>query len=128
MEGNRTLKQEQVQSFLDHAGKVHDTKVLKGERTEVGQLFPKPVYEEPPTEQRMKMINNQKQIIKKNLTSLVKYDEAIGMQNHAGIFEAAPYLIFFKSSFLTFAQQCALLPHQIFHNNFSVTFCCSFFI
>lgn len=77
MEGNRTLKQEQVQSFLDHAGKVHDTKVLKGERTEVGQLFPKPVYEEPPTEQRMKMINSQKQIIKKNLTSLVKYDEAI---------------------------------------------------
>ena len=29
-EGNRTLKQEQVQSFLDHAAKVHDTKVLKG--------------------------------------------------------------------------------------------------
>ena len=29
-EGNKTLKQEQVQSFLDHAAKVHDTKVLKG--------------------------------------------------------------------------------------------------
>ena len=31
-EGNRTLKQEQVQSFLDHAAKVHDTKVLKGKK------------------------------------------------------------------------------------------------
>ena len=81
MEGNKTLKQEQVQSFLDHAGKVHDTKVLKGDQTMMGNLFPKPVYEESPTEQRMKMINNQKQIIKKNLTSLVKYDETVGMQH-----------------------------------------------
>ena len=112
MEGNRTLKQEQVQSFLDHAGKVHDTKVLKGnDGIRMGNLFPKPVYEESPTEQRMKMINSQKQIIKKNLTSLVKYDEAIGMQNHASIFEAAPYSIFFKSSFLTFAQQCCLIKY-----------------
>ena len=81
MEGNKTLKQEQVQSFLDHAGKVHDTKVLKREKTMEGQVFPKPVYEESPTEQRMKMINSQKQIIKKDLTSLVKYDETVGMQN-----------------------------------------------
>merc|ERR1712223_311499 len=67
MEGNKTLKQEQVQSFLDHAGKVHDTKVLKGnDGIRMGNLFPKPMYEESPTEQRMKMINDQKQIIKKN--------------------------------------------------------------
>ena len=32
-EGNKTLKQEQVQSFLDHAAKVHDTKVLKGKES-----------------------------------------------------------------------------------------------
>ena len=31
-EGNKTLKQEQVQSFLDHAAKIHDSKVLKGKK------------------------------------------------------------------------------------------------
>ena len=77
MEGNKTLKQEQVQQFLDHAAKIHDNKILNGEKTQRGELFPKPVYQEAPYDQREKIINEQKKIIRKNLTSLVKYDEAI---------------------------------------------------
>ena len=77
MEGNKTLKQEQVQQFLDHAAKIHDNKILNGEKNSRGELFPKPVYQEAPYDQREKIINEQKKIIRKNLTSLVKYDEAI---------------------------------------------------
>jgi len=52
-EKNSTVSQDQVQQFLDHAAKEHDERVLKGERS--GNLFPKPVYEEPPVEQRNKL-------------------------------------------------------------------------
>jgi len=72
-EGNKTLKQEQVQSFLDHAAKVHDTKVLKGEKSP--QLFPKPVYEEAPFDQREKVIQENKEAFQKNVTSMIKYEK-----------------------------------------------------
>lgn len=71
-EGNKTLKQEQVQSFLDHAAKVHDTKVLKGEKSP--ELFPKPVYEEAPFDQREKVILETRQKFQKNVTSMVKFE------------------------------------------------------
>ena len=77
MEGNKTLKQEQVQQFLDHAAKVHDTKLLNGDKVQSGELFPKPVYEESPLDQRNRIINHQRRILQQNLTSLVKYDESI---------------------------------------------------
>ena len=42
-----------LQQFLDHAAKTHDEKVLQGEKNP--HLFPRPVYEESPTEQRSRM-------------------------------------------------------------------------
>jgi len=53
-ETNVTVSQDQVQQFLDHAAKEHDDRVMAGERN--GNLFPRPVYEEPPQEQRSKLI------------------------------------------------------------------------
>ena len=65
MEGNKTLKQEQVQQFLDHAAKIHDNKILNGEKNSRGELFPKPVYQEAPYDQREKIINEQKKNLAK---------------------------------------------------------------
>ncbi len=71
-EGNRTLKQDQVQKFLDHAAKVHDTKVLNGEKS--NELFPKPVYEESPYDQREKVILEARRKFQENITSLIKME------------------------------------------------------
>ena len=53
-EKNVSVSQTQVRQFLDHAAKEHDDRLSKGEGT--GDLFPRPVYEEPPQEQRSRMI------------------------------------------------------------------------
>ena len=45
----------------------HDTKVAKGETGP--NLFPRPVYEEGPFEQRQKMFNTQKDEFDRNLLS-----------------------------------------------------------
>ena len=66
MEGNKTLSQDQVQQFLTHAAKTHDEKVMSGERGP--NLFPKPVYEEPPVEQREKMYLIQREKLIENIT------------------------------------------------------------
>ena len=71
-EGNKTLRQDQVQKFLDHAAKVHDSKVMKGEKST--DLFPKPVYEESPFDQREKIIKEAKDKFQENITSLVRFD------------------------------------------------------
>jgi len=71
-EGNGTVKQEQVQQFLDHAAKIHDAKVLKGERS--AELFPRPVYEEAPFDQREKVIRETRQKFHQNITSLIRLD------------------------------------------------------
>lgn len=71
-EGNKTLKQDQVQKFLDHAAKVHDEKVLKGVKSP--DLFPKPVYEESPFDQREKMVIENRRMFEKNHTAMVKLD------------------------------------------------------
>ena len=42
-----------MQTFLDHAAHLHDERVMKGERSP--ELFPKPVFEEPPMQQREKI-------------------------------------------------------------------------
>lgn len=42
-----------MQTFLDHAAQLHDDRVMKGERDI--NLFPKPVFEEPPMQQREKI-------------------------------------------------------------------------
>ena len=52
-EGNSTIGQEQVQTFLDHAAHLHDERVMKGERSP--ELFPRPLFEEPPMQQREKI-------------------------------------------------------------------------
>ena len=65
-EGNRTLNQDQVQTFLDHAAKTHDEKVMKGERGP--NLFPKPVYEIPPLEQREMLYEQTRKRLIENVT------------------------------------------------------------
>ena len=67
-ERNQSLRQDQVQQFLDHASKAHDVKVLNGERGP--ELFPKPVYEESPFDQRTKLVQETKQRFQKNITTL----------------------------------------------------------
>ena len=52
-ENNKTVSQDQVKQFLVHAAEEHDDRVMAGERN--SNLFPKPVYEEPPTHQRTKI-------------------------------------------------------------------------
>ena len=69
-ERNQSLRQDQVQQFLDHAAKMHDSKVLNGHRGP--ELFPKPVYEESPFDQRSKLIQETRQRFQKNITSLGK--------------------------------------------------------
>jgi len=65
-EGNKTVRQDQVQQFLDHAAKEHDTRVLRGETSR--HLFPKPVHEEPPLSQRQKVYESHAAEFAKNLT------------------------------------------------------------
>ena len=67
-ERNQSLRQDQVQQFLDHAAKMHDSKVLNGHRGP--ELFPKPVYEESPFDQRSKLIQETRQRFQENITSL----------------------------------------------------------
>ena len=55
-ERNKSVSQDQVQQFLDHAAKEHDERVMAGESS--GNLFPRPVYEEPPQEQRAKLVQS----------------------------------------------------------------------
>ena len=73
VEGNKTLKQEQVQQFLDHAAKIHDTKVLNGERSP--DLFPKPVYEESPYDQRERLNNEIRKQFEANRTTSVQLED-----------------------------------------------------
>ena len=65
-----SLRQDQVQQFLDHAAKAHDVRVLNGERGP--ELFPKPVYDESPFDQRTKMVQETKERFRENITSLGK--------------------------------------------------------
>ena len=39
------------------------------------QLFPKPVYEEAPFDQREKVIQENKEAFQKNVTSMIKYEK-----------------------------------------------------
>ena len=41
----------------------HDERVMKGEQN--GNLFPKPVYEEPPQEQRARMVQSRRKKVAK---------------------------------------------------------------
>eukprot|EP00095_Tigriopus_kingsejongensis_P007522 snap_masked-scaffold103_size370364-processed-gene-2.2 protein:Tk07522 transcript:snap_masked-scaffold103_size370364-processed-gene-2.2-mRNA-1 annotation:"hypothetical protein DAPPUDRAFT_22132" len=66
-EGNATLSQDQVQTFIDHAAQSHDERVLKGERGP--GLFPQPVYVEPPLVQRQKLQEDLHQRLIENVTS-----------------------------------------------------------
>ena len=58
-ERNRSVSQDQVQQFLDHAASEHDERVMGGDRS--GNLFPRPVYEEPPQEQRSKLVQSRRE-------------------------------------------------------------------
>ena len=42
-----------MQTFLDHAAHLHDERVMKGERGP--ELFPRPLFEESPMQQREKI-------------------------------------------------------------------------
>lgn len=66
-EGNQTVSQEQIQTFIDLAAKTHDERVLNGEKDP--NLFPKPVYEEPPFQQREKIHQSTHEKLMKNLSS-----------------------------------------------------------
>ena len=52
----------------------HDERVLKGERSP--NLFPKPVYEEPPFQQRETIFKNQRIDFHRNLTRLARAIES----------------------------------------------------
>ena len=45
-----------LEQFLDHAAKEHDERVMAGEKD--GNLFPPPVYETPPQEQRSQLVQS----------------------------------------------------------------------
>jgi len=79
-EGNETLRQDQVHTFLDHAAKQHDERVLKGERGP--NLFPKPVHEEPPFQQRETIFKNQRIQFHRNLTLLAQATESGHRNQH----------------------------------------------
>lgn len=64
-----------MQQYLNHAAKTHDQRVMKGETGP--NLFPKPVYEEPPMEQRSKLYDSQREKLMENITNpnVVKNNE-----------------------------------------------------
>ena len=92
----------QVQSFLDHAAKVHDTKVLKGEKSP--ELFPKPVYEEAPFDQREKVISETREKFQKNVTSMVKFEA----------YDIARYNALCRGEELRVSKHLSLLGRDIF--------------
>jgi len=82
-EHNNTVSQDQVQQFLDHAAKEHDERVMKGEQN--GNLFPKPVYEEPPQEQRARMVQSRKKKVAKDISELGLIDHNDDAFNFAAL-------------------------------------------
>ena len=75
-EGNSTIGQDQVQTFLDHAAHLHDERVMKGERGP--ELFPRPLFEESPMQQREKIYEYTLRRLKVNKTEISKFS---GVEN-----------------------------------------------
>ena len=67
-ERNATVSQTQVKQFLDHAAKEHDDRLGRGQGT--GDLFPRPVHEEPPQEQRSRMVQGRMNRVATNRSEL----------------------------------------------------------
>ena len=82
-EENSTVSQAQVKQFLDHAAKEHDERVLKGESS--GNLFPRPVYEEPPQEQRSNMLRTRRKMVARNVSDLSLMDQTDDAFNFAAL-------------------------------------------
>ena len=82
-EENATVSQAQVKQFLDHAAKEHDERVLKGESS--GNLFPRPVYEEPPQEQRSNMLRSRRKMVARNVSDLSRMDQTDDAFNFAAL-------------------------------------------
>lgn len=82
-EENATVSQTQVQQFLDHAAKEHDERVMKGDQS--GNLFPKPVYEQPPQEQRSYMLRNRRKLVARNVSDLGLMNESDDAFNFAAL-------------------------------------------
>jgi len=82
-EENSTVSQDQVKQFLDHAAKEHDERVLKGESS--GNLFPRPVYEEPPQEQRSNMLRSRRKMVARNVSDLSRMDQTDDAFNFAAL-------------------------------------------
>ena len=82
-EENSTVSQAQVKQFLDHAAKEHDERVLKGESS--GNLFPRPVYEEPPQEQRSNMLRSRRKMVARNVSDLSRMDQTDDAFNFAAL-------------------------------------------
>jgi len=82
-EGNATVSQEQVRQFLDHAAKEHDERVMKGEQG--GNLYPRPVYQEAPLEQRHKMVSSRSVKVARNSSDLNKFDQVDDSANFGAL-------------------------------------------
>ena len=67
-EKNVSVSQTQVRQFLDHAAKEHDERLRSGDR--LGDLFPRPVFEEPPQEQRSRMVRGRLNRVATNRSEL----------------------------------------------------------
>jgi len=82
-EENSTVSQTQVQSFLDQAAREHDDRVLKGDSS--GDLFPRPVYEQSPQEQRSIMLQHRRNLVATNVSDLRNMDHSDDAFNFAAL-------------------------------------------
>ena len=60
-----------MQTFLDHAAHLHDERVMKGERGP--ELFPRPLFEESPMQQREKIYEYTLRRLKVNKADISKF-------------------------------------------------------
>ena len=67
-ESNKTIRQDQVQRFFDHASEQHDSRVLNGEKSP--DLFPQPVKMISPFKQRETVYQQLNEEFKRNQTRI----------------------------------------------------------
>ena len=91
------MTQTQVKQFLDQAAREHDERVLKVTAAQKprrlnylqgdssGNLFPRPVYEQPPQEQRSMMLQHRRKLVATNVSDLGLMDESDDAFNFAAL-------------------------------------------
>ena len=86
-----------MKQFLDQAAREHDERVLKVTAAQKlrrlkyfqgdssGNLFPRPVYEQPPQEQRSMMLQHRRKLVATNVSDLGLMDESDDAFNFAAL-------------------------------------------